>query len=79
MVRADTDPPDPAQLAEASRLVAEGRGDELVRSPNRSFASYISAARFLEGANTSAEFKDFFGVPELAVRCQEGVTWMELP
>ena len=48
MVRADTDPPDPAQLAEASRLVAEGRGDELVRIPNRSFASYISAATFLE-------------------------------
>jgi pimeloyl-ACP methyl ester carboxylesterase len=44
MVRADTDPPDPAQLAEPSRLVAEGRGDELVRIPNRSFASYISAA-----------------------------------
>jgi pimeloyl-ACP methyl ester carboxylesterase len=62
MVRADTDPPDPAQLAEASRLVAEGRGDELVRIPNRSFASYISAATFLEGANTSPEFKDFFGV-----------------
>jgi hypothetical protein len=39
MVRADTDPPDSAQLAEASRLVAEGRGDELVRIPNRSFAS----------------------------------------
>ena len=62
MVRADTDPPDPAQLAEASRLVAEGRGDELVRIPNRSFASYISAATFLEGANSSPEFKDFFGV-----------------
>jgi alpha-beta hydrolase superfamily lysophospholipase len=62
MIRADTDPPDPALLAEATRLVAEGRGDELVRIPNRSFASYISAATFLEGANTPKEFKDFFGV-----------------
>ena len=35
----EPEPPDPAQLAEATRLVAEGRGDELVRIPNRPFAS----------------------------------------
>jgi alpha-beta hydrolase superfamily lysophospholipase len=64
MVRVGTnpDPPDPAQLAEATRVAADGRGDELVRVPKRSFPSYISAATFLDDINTPPEIHDFFGV-----------------
>jgi pimeloyl-ACP methyl ester carboxylesterase len=61
-VRADTRPTDPDQLAQATRLMAEGRGDDLVRDPKRSFPSFISAATFLDIANTPPEFKDFFGL-----------------
>jgi pimeloyl-ACP methyl ester carboxylesterase len=63
-IRVGTDPelPDPAQLAEATRLAADGRGDELVRVPKRSFPSYISAATFLDIVNTPLEIDDFFGV-----------------
>jgi pimeloyl-ACP methyl ester carboxylesterase len=57
----DPDPPDPAQLAEATRLAAAGRTDELVRIPNRPYASYISAATFLDIVNTPPEIDDFFG------------------
>ena len=49
------------QYAEATRLVADGRGDDLLRLPNRSFPSFISAATFLDDANTPAEYGDFFG------------------
>jgi pimeloyl-ACP methyl ester carboxylesterase len=61
-VRAETRPTDPDQLAEATRLMAEGQGDALLRDPKRSFPSYISAATFLDIADTPPEFKDFFGV-----------------
>lgn len=61
-VRAETRPTDPEQLAQATRLMAEGRGDDLVRDPKRSFPSFISAATFLDIANAPPEFKDFFGV-----------------
>lgn len=61
-VRAETRPTDPQQLAEANRLMAAGRPDDLVRIPNRPFPSFISAATFLDIANTPPEFKDFFGV-----------------
>ena len=43
-------------------MMAAGRGDDLVRIPNRSFPSFISAATFLDIVDTPAEFKDFFGV-----------------
>ena len=61
-VRAETRPTDPDQLAEAKRLLAEGQGDALVRDPKRSFPSYISAATFMDIANTPPDQKDFFGV-----------------
>ena len=61
-VGTDPDPPDPAQLAEATRLAADGRGDELVRVPKRSFPSYISAATFLDIVYTPPEIDGFFGV-----------------
>jgi pimeloyl-ACP methyl ester carboxylesterase len=69
-VQVETRPTDPDQLAEATRLMAEGQGEALVRDPKRSFPSYISAATFLDIANTPPEFKDFFGVqtPNPAVR-----------
>jgi pimeloyl-ACP methyl ester carboxylesterase len=61
-VRPSTGPPDPEQLAQATRLMAEGRGDDLVRDPKRSFPSFISAATFLDIVNTPPEIKDFFGI-----------------
>ena len=58
----DLQSPDKEMLAEATRLVSEGHGDELLRIPNRRFSSFISAATFLDNANNPPEFKDFFGV-----------------
>ncbi len=64
-VRVETRVPDADQLAQATRMMAEGRGDDLVRDPKRSFPSFVSAATFLDIANTPPEFKDFFGVRHL--------------
>jgi pimeloyl-ACP methyl ester carboxylesterase len=61
-VQASTEPPDPEQLAQATRLMAEGRGDDLVRIPNRNFPSIISAATFLDSVNCPPGSGDFFGV-----------------
>ena len=61
-VRAETRPTDPEQLAQATRLMADGHGEDLVRDPKRSFPSFVSAATFLDIASTPPEFKDFFGV-----------------
>jgi len=49
--------------------MAEGRGDDLVRDPKRSFPSFVSAATFMDIASTPPAFKDFFGVqtPNAAV------------
>jgi pimeloyl-ACP methyl ester carboxylesterase len=58
-VRAETRPTDPDQLAQATRLMADGQGDDLVRDPKRSFPSFISAATFMDIANTPPQFKDF--------------------
>src|SRR5262245_35361623 len=68
---------DSNQVAEATRLMAAGEGDALVRDPKRSFPSYISAATLLDIANPpSPESKDFFGVrttttnpPITRIRC----------
>ncbi len=61
-IRADLSKPDAAMLAQATRLVADGHGDDLLRIPNRRFPSFISAATFLDIANTPPEQQDFFGV-----------------
>jgi pimeloyl-ACP methyl ester carboxylesterase len=67
-VRAYTPPADPnqkaeasRQLAEATRLVAEGRGEDLQRIPNRQFRAFMCAATFLDDANTPVDYGDFFG------------------
>src|SRR5262249_26104482 len=61
-VQADRRTPGPEQFAQATRLMADGRGDDLVRDPKRSFPSFVSAATFLDIANAPPEYKDFFGV-----------------
>lgn len=61
-VQPSTTPPDPAILAEATQLVAEGRGEELLHFPNRPAPSFTSAATFLDVANAGPMLKDFFGV-----------------
>ena len=60
-VRPGTGPTDPDQIAQATRMMADGRPDDLVRDPKRSFPSFISAATMLDIVNTPPEFKDFFG------------------
>jgi len=68
----DTTPTDQEMLAQAARLVAEGRGEELLHYPNRPTPSFVSAATFLDLAQWLP--KDFFGVqtreaPIARVRC----------
>jgi hypothetical protein len=62
MVWAKPEPTDPELLARATGLVADGRGEDLLRLPNRSFPSFVSAATFLDIHNTPPELVDFFGV-----------------
>jgi pimeloyl-ACP methyl ester carboxylesterase len=49
-------------MRQARRLMADGRGEDLIRLPNRSFPSFISAANLLDQANTPREFLDFLGI-----------------
>jgi pimeloyl-ACP methyl ester carboxylesterase len=56
-----TAPPDPDLLAQATQLVAGGRGEELLRFPNRPSPSFTSAATFLDLAKDPMR-TDFFGV-----------------
>lgn len=56
------DAPDSAMLAEATRLVADGRGDDLLRIAGRSSPSFVSAATYLDTANTPPEVMDFYGI-----------------
>ena len=53
---------DPELIAQARRLIAGGTGDDLIRLPNRSFPSFISADNLLDQANTPPELLDFFGI-----------------
>lgn len=61
-VRPPDDPPDADVAAQAKRLVAEGKGDDLIRLPRRSFPSFVSAATYLDFVQAPAEQLDFFGV-----------------
>ena len=49
-------------MAQAMRLVEAGSGDDLIRLPNKSFPSYMSAATFLDLANVPPAVLDFFGL-----------------
>jgi pimeloyl-ACP methyl ester carboxylesterase len=54
---------DPELLARAKRLLADGRGHDLLRVPNQpNFDQFISAATIVDFANIPLEQKDFFGV-----------------
>jgi pimeloyl-ACP methyl ester carboxylesterase len=55
-VRADTRVPDPQWIAEARRLIADGHPENLVQGP------FVSAATFMDIADTPPAFKDFFGI-----------------
>jgi pimeloyl-ACP methyl ester carboxylesterase len=56
-----TPPTDPDQIAQATRMMAEGRADDLVKDPKRSFPSFISAGTMLDIVNEPPEYKDFWG------------------
>ncbi len=55
-VPADTRVPDSELLAQVTRMIAEGRQEDLVQGP------FVSAATFMDIVNTPPEFKDFFGI-----------------
>jgi pimeloyl-ACP methyl ester carboxylesterase len=48
-------------LAQAQKLIHDGAGDDLLRLPNRSFPSFISAATYVDIWTTPREYRDFFG------------------
>ena len=59
----DPAPPiDSSQYVQALPLIAENKGEELIKDPKRSFPSYISAATLMDIANSPPKYKDFFGV-----------------
>ena len=61
-------------LQQAQKLVDEGRGEDLMRIPGRSYPSFISAATELDTLHRPREYADFFGTqtanpPILRVHC----------
>lgn len=56
-------------FAQAKKLVDEGADEDLIRLPNRSVPSFVSAATQLDIADTPRQYKDFFGTqtPDAAV------------
>jgi pimeloyl-ACP methyl ester carboxylesterase len=62
-------PDDPQMLGQAKKQVDEGAGEDLIRLPNRSYPSFISAATQLDIVNTPRQYKDFFGTqtPDAAI------------
>jgi pimeloyl-ACP methyl ester carboxylesterase len=52
---------DPQLLTQATTLISDGRGEDLLRLPNRSFPSFVSAATYADLAKVPAEMLDFFG------------------
>src|SRR5439155_20208746 len=72
----DPAPPiDSSQYIQAVQLTAENKGEELIKDPKRSFPSYISAATFMDIANESLNYKDFFGVRTTGA----GITKIQCP
>jgi pimeloyl-ACP methyl ester carboxylesterase len=59
--RAGSNESDPQLVTQATKLVAEGRGEDLLRLPNPAFPSFVSAATYLDISKASAEQLDFFG------------------
>ena len=53
---------DPELVAQAGKLVSAGAGEDLLRLPNRSFPSFVSAATYLDSENEPPEYKDFWGI-----------------
>jgi pimeloyl-ACP methyl ester carboxylesterase len=65
---------DPNWVRQAQKLVNEGVGEDLLRIPNRSFPSFISAATELDMIRRPRGYADFFGTetpnpPILRVSC----------
>ena len=56
--------PDASMLAEARRLVDQGRGDDLLRFPDehRSYPSFVSAATYLDSETGTPDMGDFYGI-----------------
>ena len=74
-IDADTGMPDPDQIAQARKMMADGQPEDLVKDLKRSFPSFVSAATLLDLINTPPELKDFFGVQT----ANSGISRVHLP
>jgi len=61
-IEADAGTPDPDQIAQARKMMADGQPEDLVIIPKRSSPSFVSAATLVDIIDTPPELKDFFGV-----------------
>ena len=70
-------PEDPQLMTQAKKLVDEGNGGELIQLAHRSYPSYVSAATWLDIAETPRQDKDFFGIqtPMLLSRKSHARCW----
>ncbi len=56
------EPVDPEMVAQATRLVADGLGDDLLAGSKRPIPKFVSAATLLDFEKEAPESRDFFGV-----------------
>ena len=59
--RGGSDATDSQLLAQANKLIADGRSEDLLRLPNPAFPSFVSAATYADIAKAPASMLDFFG------------------
>ncbi len=59
---AKKEPLDPEMVAQATRLVADGLGDDLLHGPKRPVPKFVSAATLLDLEKEAPGLRDFFGV-----------------
>jgi pimeloyl-ACP methyl ester carboxylesterase len=61
-IRPSKEPLDREMVAQATRLVADGLGDDLLHGPKRPVPKFVSAATLLDFEKEAPELRDFFGV-----------------
>lgn len=74
-IEADAGAPDPEQIAQARKMMADGQPDDLVIIPKRSSPSFVSAATLVDLVDSPPELKDFFG----AQTTNPGITRVHCP
>jgi dienelactone hydrolase len=59
--RAGVDESRPELVAEARKMIDDGRSEDLLRLPNPRFPSFVSAATYLDISKATPDILDFFG------------------